>query len=66
MPGMSGQEALPEIRKLRPDVKVIVSSGYNEAETMRLFSGHTLSGFLQKPYTVARLAEKVKAALERR
>lgn len=66
MPGMSGQEALPEIRKVRPDVKVIVSSGYNEAETMRLFSGQTLSGFLQKPYTVARLAEKVKAALGRR
>lgn len=66
MPGMSGQDALPEIRKVRPDVKVIVSSGYNEAETMQLFSGQTLSGFLQKPYTVARLAERVKAALERR
>jgi two-component system cell cycle sensor histidine kinase/response regulator CckA len=63
MPGMSGQETLPEIRKVRPDVPVVVSSGYNEEETMRLFSGQWISGFLQKPYTILRLAERVEEAL---
>jgi two-component system cell cycle sensor histidine kinase/response regulator CckA len=62
MPGMSGQETLPEIRKVRPDISVVVSSGYNEAETLRLFSGQRISGFLQKPYTALRLAERVEAA----
>ncbi len=62
MPGMSGLEVLPELRKLRPDVHVVVSSGYSESETLRLFSGHTISGFLQKPYTSQRLVERVSAA----
>jgi PAS domain S-box-containing protein len=63
MPGMSGQETLPQIRKLRPDVEVVVTSGYTEAETMRLFEGARVAGFIQKPYTPAHLAEKVKMAL---
>ena len=63
MPGMSGQETLPELRKLRPAIKVLISSGYNEAETMVLFRGHPVSGFIQKPYTALRLAERVKSIL---
>jgi PAS domain S-box-containing protein len=63
MPHMSGDEALPELRKLRPGVKVLVSSGYSESETMTLFKGQTVSGFIQKPYTGTSLAEKVKACL---
>ena len=61
---MSGEETLPELRRIRPEAKVLVSSGYTEAETMRLFRGYPVSGFVQKPYTVARLARAVKAALE--
>jgi PAS domain S-box-containing protein len=63
MPAMGGDEALPELRKIRPDVKVMVSSGYSEAETMALFRGQVVSGFVQKPYTSTRLAEKVNMAL---
>lgn len=63
MPGMSGQETLPHLRRLRPDVKVVVSSGYNEAEALSLFRGARISGFIQKPYTVQNLAREVKAAM---
>jgi CheY-like chemotaxis protein len=63
MPRMSGEEALPELRKIRPEVKVLVSSGYSESETMTMFKGQRVSGFIQKPYTGAGLAEKVKACL---
>jgi two-component system, cell cycle sensor histidine kinase and response regulator CckA len=63
MPGMSGEETLPELRKLRPDVKVLVSSGYSEAEAMAMFRGQKVSGFIQKPYSAAVLAEKVKAVM---
>jgi PAS domain S-box-containing protein len=63
MPHMSGEEALPELRKIRPAVKVVVSSGYSEAETMTLFKGQQVSGFIQKPYTVKGLAETVKDCL---
>jgi signal transduction histidine kinase/CheY-like chemotaxis protein len=64
MPGMSGNETLPELRRIRPEVKVLVSSGYTEDETMSLFTGQRVSGFLQKPYIFTRLAEKIRAALE--
>jgi DNA-binding NtrC family response regulator len=63
MPNMGGEEALPELRKIRPEVKVLVSSGYSEAETMTLFKGQRASGFIQKPYTGAGLAEKVEVCL---
>ena len=63
MPHMSGEEAVPKFRKVRPEIKVLVSSGYGEAETMARFQGQRISGFIQKPYTFATLAEKVKACL---
>ena len=65
MPHMSGEEALPELRKIRPEVKVVVSSGYSEAETMALFKGQRVSGFIQKPYTAAGLAESEAAWVKR-
>jgi CheY-like chemotaxis protein len=63
MPRMSGEETLPELRKIRPRVKVVVSSGYSEAEAMSLFKGQPVSGFIQKPYTARGLAEKVKSCI---
>jgi PAS domain S-box-containing protein len=63
MPGMSGQQTLGQLRAIQPDVRVLVSSGYSEAEVRRVFEGADVQGFLQKPYTVAQLVEKVHAAL---
>ena len=63
MPGMSGEEALPELRRIRPEVRVLVSSGYSEAEAMTVFQGQQVSGFIQKPYTAALLGEKVRLAM---
>jgi DNA-binding NtrC family response regulator len=63
MPHMSGEDTFPELRKIRPEVKVIISSGFSEAQTMALFRGQQVSGFVQKPYTSTGLAEKVKLAL---
>jgi FixJ family two-component response regulator len=42
---------------------VVVSSGYSETETMKMFAGQDVSVFLQKPFTSRDIAEKVKAAL---
>jgi two-component system cell cycle sensor histidine kinase/response regulator CckA len=64
MPVMGGEETLRQLQLLHPDVRVILSSGYNEMEAIRLFTGKGLVGFIQKPYTAAQLAEKIRAALE--
>jgi two-component system cell cycle sensor histidine kinase/response regulator CckA len=63
MPVMGGEEVLPRLREIRPDLKVMVSSGFSETETLRAFAGAPLSGFIQKPYTVRELAAEVKAAM---
>ncbi|MBV9742932.1 MAG: PAS domain S-box protein, partial [Acidobacteriia bacterium] len=50
MPVMSGEEALARMKSLRPNVPVILSSGFNEAQAIERFQGKGLAGFLQKPY----------------
>jgi two-component system cell cycle sensor histidine kinase/response regulator CckA len=65
MPGMSGREVLPGLLAIDPRLDVLVSSGYAEAETLRLFQGMRVAGFIQKPYTVRRLLEKIKEIADR-
>jgi two-component system cell cycle sensor histidine kinase/response regulator CckA len=62
MPVMSGEETLVQLKKLRPTLRVIASSGYNEIEALRRF-GTGIKSFLQKPYRGSELAEKVKLIL---
>ncbi len=52
MPRMTGQEALHEIRRLRPDVPIILMSGYTEqgVASKLLDSVGGATGFLQKPF----------------
>jgi PAS domain S-box-containing protein len=50
MPGMSGLETFEALRIIEPDVKIILSSGYTEAEILQKMAGAQPTGFLQKPY----------------
>ena len=63
MPVMSGEEALRQLQSINPKVRVLLTSGYNEIEAVQRFAGKGLAGFIQKPYTAAALAEKVKEVL---
>jgi CheY-like chemotaxis protein len=62
MPVMSGEEAFRRIRKIRADVPILVSTGYGEVATRELFDSGTVVGFVQKPYTAARLCERIRTA----
>jgi two-component system, chemotaxis family, CheB/CheR fusion protein len=64
MPVMGGEEALAELKQIRPEVPVILSSGFDESEAERRFTGLKPAFFLQKPYTVERLVEAVAATLK--
>lgn len=64
MPVMSGEEAFRHMRSIRPDVRVIVSSGYDEVEAIRRFTANGIAAFIQKPYAASALARVVKRALE--
>jgi PAS domain S-box-containing protein len=64
MPVMSGEETLRNLRLIQPGVKVLLSSGYNEAEAIRRFTGKGLVGFIQKPYSALHLVRTVRRALD--
>jgi PAS domain S-box-containing protein len=65
MPHVSGEEAYRELRLIRPDVRVILMSGYTEQEVNTLFAGKGLAGFVQKPFHVADLLGTLRRVLER-
>jgi CheY-like chemotaxis protein len=64
MPVMGGDELVPILNRNYPDLKIVVSSGYPEEEARKEFPSGAVTGFLQKPYTVATLAEKVGEVLK--
>ena len=64
MPGMSGKQVFQEIRRILPDVKVVLCSGYSEEEATLNFQKGDLAGFLQKPYGFANMANKIRKVLE--
>jgi PAS domain S-box-containing protein len=64
MPHMDGEETFRELRRLKPDVRVVMSSGYNQHDVTQRFAGKGLAGFIQKPYRMALLTEVLRAAIE--
>ena len=66
MPHMDGREAFHHIRRLQPHLPVILSSGYNEQESIQDFMGRGLTAFLQKPYTLRTLEAAVLGALAKK
>ncbi len=63
MPHLDGEQAFREMRRVDAEVKVIMSSGYNEQDVSQRFIGKGLSGFLKKPYQLSSLQEAIRKLL---
>jgi len=63
MPILSGPETYRELKKHRPGVRVLLSSGYNEQEAVHRFAGGGLAGFIQKPYRVTDFLAAIRQAV---
>ncbi|HEU0223383.1 MAG TPA: ATP-binding protein, partial [Paracoccaceae bacterium] len=61
--GMTGGELAKAVRAIRPDIKVLFTSGYAEPEIMRQEIVEP-SEWLKKPYTAADLARKLREVLQ--
>ena len=57
-------ELVPILQEKYPAVKIIVSSGYPEEHARQGFPPGAVAGFLQKPYTLTALAQKIGEALD--
>jgi len=64
MPHMSGEEAYGEMRAIKEDVRVILSSGYNQQEISERFGEKAFAGMIQKPYQATALLERLRQVLE--
>ena len=63
MPYMDGWETLAALRKLSPDIPVILCSGYNEAQVMAEEHAEVPNAFLGKPYRLQELGDAIRHSL---
>ena len=66
MPGMTGKELANELRRIRPDIPIILCTGFshhlNEEQTKAI----GICALLRKPFVLQELAETIRAALQQR
>jgi two-component system cell cycle sensor histidine kinase/response regulator CckA len=64
LPDMEGGNLFPLIKQLRPDIKVIICSGYSlDIHVEQILKGGA-NGFLQKPFALKTIANKIREVLE--
>jgi PAS domain S-box-containing protein len=61
--GMGGKEAIGNLRKIDPEIRAIVSSGYSEDPVMATFREHGFSGVLAKPFKFEELAHLLEEVI---
>jgi len=59
MPGMSGSETFDRLKKINPDAKILLSSGYSVDGQATQILRRGCDGFIQKPFNMNQLAEKI-------
>ncbi len=64
MPRQSGAETFRQIRAIRPDAQVILTSGFGPNQALEEFEGHGLAAFLRKPFRVEELLDAVFKVLQ--
>ena len=63
LPGMGVDEMIREIRSLRPEIAVIMMTGFNREKVKELFGEIHISGFVHKPFTLDALAAEIRSVL---
>jgi CheY-like chemotaxis protein len=64
MPFMDGEETFHRLREIRPDVPILLCTGFIQNERLERMMTAGLSGFLRKPFAPEEIASQVKAILE--
>ncbi|MBI4871554.1 MAG: response regulator, partial [Candidatus Riflebacteria bacterium] len=64
MPGLDGRATYQELRRIRPDLPVLLTSGFGEEQVSEYFENGQLAGFLRKPYRREQLLDAVRKVLD--
>ena len=63
MPRMNGRDCFARLRALRPDVRVVLSSGFLRDEDLLGMRADGLRGYIRKPYRASELSRVLRDAL---
>jgi len=63
MPGMNGEETFQRLCAVDSGVRVLLSSGYSEADALARLAGFGLAGFIQKPYSADELLGALRSVI---
>lgn len=63
LPVMNGPEVFAELRRLRPDVKVILTTAHSRQAALAALAGQQVWDFVRKPYLLNNLVNLVRDAL---
>ena len=63
LPDISFDHVLTDIRRIRADIPVFITSGYLDENMKLLVKNMAISGFIQKPYTLAQLNSGIKKGM---
>jgi PAS domain S-box-containing protein len=64
MPGMGGGETYNNLKAIRPDIKVLLSSGYSIDGQATEIIKRGCNGFIQKPFNLKLISQKIREVLE--
>ena len=64
MPGMSGGETYDNLKSLNPDIKALLSSGYGIDGQAVAILDRGCNGFIQKPFKIKKLSQKLREILD--
>ena len=66
MPGMGGGETFDRLKAVNPDVKVLLSSGYSINGQASKILERGCDGFIQKPFNLNQLSEKIRGIVAKK
>ncbi len=64
LPGMGGEEAFRELRRLDPDCRIVLASGDSEEELEARVTGFGGCGLLKKPYNLGAMSDRLREAID--
>jgi PAS domain S-box-containing protein len=62
LPGMSGREVMGELRRIQPNLKVIITSAYSQDWAQTTIGGHNNWLYIRKPYQLSQLTALLQGA----
>jgi PAS domain S-box-containing protein len=64
MPQLDGAATFTQLRRIKPGIRVLLMSGFNEQDAINRFAGKGLAGFIQKPFKPETLRTRLRAIFE--